>query len=437
MTQTQLPLRIEGLDEYQSRILDRSPVWLKNFRQRAVAQFTALGIPTVKDEEFKYTSLVELTNRKFQIPAHHKLVEEFKLDAFLDKADINIVLVNGVLWSDLSNLKHLPKGISIISFDEAAAKFPAEVEATISKVTSNDPKSFLALNQALFLDGVFVKVEDSAVVKPLIHIVHVTSGVEDNSIVFPRSLVHVGAHAEASILETHLCFAHTPYWSNAVTDIRLGAGANLQYCKAEAESNNAIHIGSTRVWQERESNLDLFTFNHRALIVRNNLSILLKGEGANTIMNGFYALNDIQHVDNHTLLDIQQPNCTTYQLYKGILNDRSRAVFNGKIYVHPIAQKTNGYQLNKHLLLGKEARIDTKPQLEIFADDVKCTHGATIGQLNDDEVFYLQSRCITKEIAIALLSKGFIDDIISTIKNDSVRYKLSQLLAVKFPEVKL
>jgi Fe-S cluster assembly protein SufD len=154
-------------------------------------------------------------------------------------------------------------------------------------------------------------------------------------------------------------------------------------------------------------------------------------------MNGFYAIDGTQHVDNHTLLDIQQPNCTSYQLYKGILKDASRAVFNGKIYVHPIAQKTNGYQLNKHLMLGKDARIDTKPQLEIFADDVKCTHGATIGQLSDEEIFYLQSRCINRELAAQLMAKGFIDDIINTVTSSSIREKLAKLLTKKYPDVKL
>ena len=187
----------------------------------------------------------------------------------------------------------------------------------------------------------------------------------------------------------------------------------------------------------KQTTTDSFSFDHGGALSRNNLSVLLKGEGVSTIANGLYAIDGSQHVDNHTLLDIQQPNCTAYQLYKGLLTGKSRAVFNGKIYVHSLAQKTNAYQLNKHLLLGKEARVDTKPQLEIFADDVKCTHGATIGQIAQEEIFYLQSRCIAKQVAVQLLSKGFIDDIINTIKNGSIRAKLSRLLLKRFPEVKL
>ena len=437
MTQEELPLKIDGLDAYQTKLLNSSPEWLKAFRQKAFEKFIELGIPTVKEEEWKYTSLAELSSKSLQIASHHKLTESNQFQAYIDAADINIVLVNGVLWGDLSNIKHLPAGLTIKSFTDAAAHLPLEVKDTVSKLTANDPRELLSLNQALFLDGVFIKVENNTVVKPLIHIVHVTSNVEQDTVVFPRSLIHVGQGAEVSILESHIGFTPNGYWSNGVTDMRIGENAHVQYCKAEGEASHTVHTATTRIWQERSSHLEAFSFAHKAKLVRHNFTILFKGEGCNTSLNGFYAIDTTQHVDNHTLLDIQQPNCTSYQLYKGILKDSSRAVFNGKIFVHPIAQKTNGYQLNKHLMLGKEARVDTKPQLEIFADDVKCTHGATIGQLSDEEIFYLQSRCITKELASQLLAKGFIDDIISMISSSAIRQKLGKLLAKKFPEVKL
>ncbi len=437
MTQEELPLKIDGLDTYQAKLNNSSPQWLKNFRQQAMEKFIALGIPTVRDEEWKYTSLSDLSSKNFKIASHHKLTEENQFRAYVDSADINIVLVNGVLWGDLSNIKHLPSGLSVKSFSDAAAHSSVEINETISKLTSNDPKALLYLNQALFLDGVFVKIENNAVIEPLVHIVHITSQVEQDTVVFPRSLIHVGAGAQVSILESHIGFTPNSYWSNAVTDMRIAENAHVQYSKVEGEASHTTHTATTRIWQGRASHLESFTFAHRAKLVRNNLTIVLKGEGTNTIMNGFYAIDSYQHVDNHTLLDIQQPNCTSYQLYKGILKDAAHAVFNGKIHVHPIAQKTNGYQLNKHLVLGKEAKVDTKPELEIFADDVKCTHGATIGQLSDEEIFYLQSRCITKELAAQLLAKGFIDDIINMISSSAIRQKLGKLLVKKFPEVKL
>lgn len=436
MTQ-QLPLNIEGLEQYQSKLEKTSSAWLKAFRQKSFDQWTTIGMPTVKDEEWKYTSLADLVNRRFQLASHHQLIEDKQFEDYRDKADINIVLVNGVLWGELSDLKHLPHGLTVSSLDAALAHGNAEIQDTISKLTPNDTKAFLWMNQALFLDGVFVQVAPKAVIEPLVHIIHVTSGISPDTIVFPRSFISVGEAAQVNILESHICFEPVPYLSNAVTDMKIASHAVVGYCKVQAESHQAVHVNTTRIWQEKGSALDSFSFNHGGALIRNNLSILIKGEGTNTIMNGLYGLDGDQQVDNHTLLDIQQPNCTSYQLYKGLLNGKSRAIFNGKIYVHAIAQKTNAYQLNKHLLLGKEARVDTKPQLEIFADDVKCTHGATIGQLSQEEIFYLQSRCIPASMAIQLLSKGFIDDILDTIKNDSIRGKLSRLLLKKFPEVKL
>jgi Fe-S cluster assembly protein SufD len=437
MMTKQLPLSIEGLEQYQSKLEGSSSAWLKAFRQKSFDQWAQSVMPTAKDEEWKYTSLADVVNRRFQIAGHHKLIEDKQFEHYRDQADINIVLVNGVLWGELSDLKHLPKGLTASSLDAALAHGNTEIQDTIGKIAPNDTKSFLWMNQALFLDGVYIQVAENAVIEPLVHIIHVTSAIEPDTIVFPRSFISVGESAQVNILESHIGFEPVFYLSNAVTDIRVGPNAQVSYCKAEAESHQGVHIGATRIWQEKASCLDSFSFAYGGQLTRNNLSVLLKGEGTNTIVNGLYGLDASQQVDNHTLIDIQQPNCTSYQLYKGLLNGKSRAVFNGKIYVHPIAQKTNAYQLNKHLLLGKDARVDTKPQLEIFADDVKCTHGATVGQLSDEEIFYLQSRSITREMAIQLLSKGFIDDIINTIKSESICGKLNRLLLKKFPEVKL
>ncbi len=434
MTQEQLPLKIDGVEEYQAKL--SNPDWLKAVRQRALGQFIELGIPTIKDEEWKYISLAELSSKKLQLASTQKFAQEKELNAYVEKSDINLVLVNGALVADLST-KNLPKGVTIHSLSEAAVQYPQEVQETHNKLTSNDPKALVYLNQALFLDGVFIKIDAQTVVEPLIHIVHVTSSVGKDTVLFPRSIIQVAQGAKVTILESYIGLTSNNYWNNPLTDIKVASNAHVTYCKADGEAADAIHTATTRIWQEGASHLEAFSFAHCAKLVRNNLSILLKGEGTNTIMNGFYAIDGQQQVDNHTLLDIQQPNCTSYQLYKGILNDASHAVFNGKIYVHPIAQKTNGYQLNKHLMLGKEAKLDTKPQLEIFADDVKCTHGATIGQLNDEEIFYLQSRCINKELACQLLAKGFMDETINTITSDPIKRKLKKLLAKKFPEIKL
>ncbi len=435
MTQEQLPLKIQNIDEYQTKLIGDSPAWLKDSRQRAVAQFAQLGLPTIKDEEWKYLSLAELSSKRLQLASPTKFTQQEALNNYIDQNDLNIVLVNGIYSRELSS-QSLPHGLVVLPLSEAMSSFSNEIQESFNKLTSNDSKALFYLNQALFKDGIFIKVDHEAVINSLIHIIHVTSDIQKDTVLFPRSMIYVGSGSKAAFLESYLGLTSENYWNNPITDIKVSTDSNVQYCKAEGESAGAIHTGNTRIWQEQASHLDSFTFAHGAKLVRNNLAILLKGEGANTIMNGFYAVDGQQQVDNHTLLDIQQPNCTSYQLYKGILNDASHVVFNGKIYVHPIAQKTNGYQLNKHLMLGKDVRLDTKPQLEIFADDVKCTHGATIGQLNDEEIFYLQSRCINKDLARQLMANGFIDDILNTIPSESIRRKLKKLLAEKFPDIK-
>jgi Fe-S cluster assembly protein SufD len=237
-------------------------------------------------------------------------------------------------------------------------------------------------------------------------------------------------------LESHVAFNdQVIYFTNASTDVFLDANASLHYCKAQKESLNAYHIGQTRVWQERDSNFDGFSLTAGSQLTRNSLNIALNGEGANAGLNALYSVFGNQHVDNHTSVDHRVPNCTSNQLYKGILNGDSRAVFNGKVFVRPIAQQTNSYQLNKNLLLGNNCRVDTKPQLEIFADDVKCTHGATIGQLDENEMFYLQTRCIPRNVATKMLVHGFVDDLFGLIKNSSTLQKVNALMQPSFEEL--
>ena len=342
--------------------------------------------------------------------------------------------MNRFFVEELSNKKGLPKGVVIANLQDAIRDNDKELSAFFKRNELNDSDSFLSLNHALFEQGVFIYVAPKVIFKPLIHIIHVTSLGTDNAkaISFPRSVIILGKSAEATVVESHLAFSQKIYFTDAATDIVLAEDAKLLYCKAQGESRQAFHVGTTRIWQERYSQLHTFSLCAGGLITRNNLHVSLNGEGAGAILNGLYAICDNQHVDNHTAVDHRVPNCTSNQLYKGILNQASRAVFNGKIFVRKDAQQTNSYQLNKNLLLGKECRVDTKPQLEIFANDVKCTHGATIGQLNPDEIFYLQSRGVSKDAAVKLLARGFVDDILNTIGNDSIVAKFKKLLTYTF-----
>ena len=364
------------------------------------------------------------------------MVETDSFQNYVDKNETQIVFINGVLSEEFTNLGNVPKGIEILPLKEALKSKEKTIKSVLEKYDSKDETAFQSLNNALISEGVYVEIQKGTIDENLIHIVHVTSNENKSIISNPRTIIVSNTSSEATILESHVAFNdELTYFTNPLTDIYLYENATLHYCKAQKESLKAYHIGNTRIWQERSSNFDGFTLMAGSAINRNNLDVVLDGEGIDSTLNGLYSIFDDQHVDNHTAVDHRFPNCTSNQLYKGVLNGSSRAVFNGKIFVKDIAQQTNSYQLNKNLLLGTDCRVDTKPQLEIFADDVKCTHGATIGQLNEDEIFYLQSRCVSKDEAKRMLARGFVDELVNQFKNDSINKKLHILLEPSFQKL--
>jgi len=424
---------LNRLQEFQRRTKGEFPSWVVDLQKQSFERAAKLGFPTLKDEEWKYTNIQPIVERVYHFPPETKLREVTQLKQYVHSDDINIVLVNGSLAQDLSNLKKLPLGLKILTLQEAFKNNGIELQNIFKKYDIHQEGVFVALTKALAHNGVYIEITDKAIIEKVIHVVHVTSTTDTDIITTPYTMIKIGKSAEATILESYLGFnPEVIYFTNALTDILIHENTTLKYCKAQSECLKSYHIGATRVWQERDSNFLGFSLMVGGEITRNNLDVVLNGKGASAILNGLYCVNGTQLVDNHTLVDHRQPNCTSNQLYKGILNGSSRGVFNGKIFVQPIAQKTNSYQLNKNLLLGKESQVNTKPQLEIEADDVKCTHGATIGQLNEDEIFYLQSRAIAHKDAIRMLSHGFVDDILSTIQNQTICQKLNLLLEPTF-----
>ncbi len=423
---------IEGWETFEKKNKNKSALFA-DWRNAGLNRFRELGFPTLEDEEWKYTNVKPIANSRFVISTEQKILEKDALKDYCDPKEINLVFVNGVFNAEFSQIKTLPKGVTVLNLSEAAVSFEKEIAALSQKYSTED--AFVALNKALISDGAFVKVEAKVNIAPLIHIVHVTS-TNEQIVTAPRTVILLGESAQAHILESHISFGQAVYFADCLTDVHLAENANLLYCKAQGESLQSFHIGTTRIWQERDSQLNSFSMTKGGMLTRNNLNIVLNGSGANSILNGLYAVADNQHVDNHTCVEHRPPNCTSNQLYKGILNGASRAVFNGKILVSREAQQTNSYQLNKNLLLGSNCRADTKPQLEIFADDVKCTHGATIGQLNEDEIFYLETRCIPRDIAVKMLARGFVDDILNRIEHASIVAKINKLLGTSFTEYK-
>lgn len=427
---------IQNVGELSQRLNRRDdPSWLVNLRKQGTSSFRALGIPTVKDEDWKYTNLSGLAAKKYHLMEKVQFTEKARLNVFCDPNEITVVFINGFLSPEFSNLKSLPAGLTLLDLHDAVKSNQSDMEALLAKYDQHEEGSFIALNKALTNEGVFIKVKEKAVVEKVIHIIHVTQ-TANAAMTAPRAIIILEKSSEATVLESHLAFHDdSDYCSVPLTDVYLTENATLHYCKAQDESHAAFHIGTTRVWQERNSNFDGFSLMTGGNITRNNLDVIVNGEGSSSILNGFYGTNQKQHVDNHSTVDHRVPNCTSNQLYKGILNGQSHTVFNGKIFVRQIAQQTNSYQLNKNLILGTDCRVDTKPQLEIFADDVKCTHGATIGQLNEEEIFYLQSRAIPKKSAVKLLARGFVDETLDKIVNPAIIKKLNILLEPTFAAI--
>ncbi|MCB9758124.1 MAG: Fe-S cluster assembly protein SufD [Candidatus Omnitrophica bacterium] len=405
--------------------------WFKTLRQEALARFLTLGIPTTKNEDYKYTNLSVLSSRHFKPVTKAALPTDHQLSKICSQNDITLVFVNGILDENLSSYHQLPKGLTILPLEKELSDNGSSIKNLLNQHDLTKENRFTSLNRALINSGCYLHIADKVIIEKLIHIIHITQ-CKESGLTAPSTFIVVDQSAQATVMETHIGTANNAYVAVAATEIFLKNNAILHYCKAQSESLNAYHLGNTRVWQERDSHFDGFALMNGGEVTRNDLDIVSNGEGTSSTLNGFYGLTGKQHVDNHSSMDHRWPNCTSNQLYKGLLNGESHSVFNGKIFVRQIAQKTNSYQLNKNLILGVNCRVDTKPQLEIFADDVKCTHGATIGQLNEDEIFYLQTRGISKKDAVKLLAHGFVQDILEKIHHPAIIQKLNILLEPTF-----
>ena len=420
-----MKLEIKNLENCSKYLEKQTTVdWLNTKRKNGLENFYKIGMPTTKNEEWKYTNLSDLTKNSYVLAEDTQMVN---LEMFKNYhgEDINIIFVNGILCHKLSNFDTHSDKILISPLQEAFKNNDIAIEDLGIKFEATLDNPFLDLNDALMQQGVYIKFKEKTVSSTLIHIIHVSVPTKESILSVPKTIISLETSSEAHILESYVTTDDKiSYFTNSATDIFLKENSTLYYGKAQRESVKAFHMGTTRVWQERNSNFDSFSLMTGGALVRNHIDVILNGEGANTILNGLYSIRGQQHVDNHTSIDHRVPHCDSHQLYKGILNGSARAIFNGKVLVRSEAQQTNSYQLNNNLLLGENCRVDTKPQLEIFADDVKCSHGATIGQLNEDELFYLQTRCIEKNKAIRMLARGFVDDVLNKVSSQKIRNKL-------------
>lgn len=405
--------------------------WLRESRAEAIGRFAQQGFPTLHDEEWKYTNVSAIEHGRFNVlpPLGSgflgRLVDSHALpDSHL------LVFVNGHLQAGLSRLGNLPADMKLASLTYRLERNPDDLEDAL--VTYPPPSAFADLNLAFMTDGAYVRLPPGSIVKEPIQLLFIAS--EANLAIQPRNLVLAGAGSSASIVEHHVAVGEISYFTNAVTDIVLDAGAAIEHHKLQQESPSAFHIATVNVAQAAKSKFISTSFALGARLARVGIAVRLQAENASCELDGLYLTDGRQHVDHHTRIDHLQPRCTSRELYKGVLNGASRAVFNGRVVVHPDAQGSDAVQTNHNLLLSENAEIDTKPQLEIWADDVKCSHGATVGQLDEDQVFYLCSRGIDQPAARAMLTRAFAMEVVNRVSLPSLLERLDELLKARLPQ---
>lgn len=407
--------------------------WLSRLRENAMARFEELGFPTVKDEEWKYTNVAPIVRAEFApLPAESvssRPTEELASFGVPEAANSQLVFVNGKLRDDLSSLTALPDGVVAIELSQALLddRYSEIARAQLARHADYVANGFTALNTALVSEGAFIYLPKGVTVKTPLHLLFITDSADaDKLATFPRVLVVAEANSSATLIESYASTAAAAYLTNAVVEIVLADGARLEHYKVQRESPAGFHIATTVADLGASSSYDSTAITFGAQLSRNDIHVTMDHEGAECWVDGLYLVANSQHTDTHSVIDHRKPHCTSHQLYKGILDGKSRAVFNGKIFVRHDAQKTDAMQTNKNLLLSNEARVDTKPQLEILADDVKCAHGAAVGQIDEDELFYLETRGIHPDLARNLLTYGFAEEVIGKIKIESIRAQLDE-----------
>jgi Fe-S cluster assembly protein SufD len=423
-----------------------APEWLQSLRAKGMARFEALGFPTTKNEDWHFTSVAPISERIFRAAMTSKagVSSEGSTAGMVARADLRrftfdqpewhtLVFVNGEFSEDLSSYAGLGEKVRVSSLAKAIRSDIGRPERHLGKIAAFDNHAFTALNTAFIRDGAFIELQADAVVDQPIHLIFVSEG-RGESVSHPRNLIVAAPNSRASIIESYICVRDTPYFTNAVTEISLGDGARLDHYKLQRESEKSFHVGTTQVRQARDSQLHSFSFAVGGSLARTNIYTSLDGNAATCTLNGLYLTDGVQHIDNQTSIEHIAPNCPSHEVYKGVLDGHSHGVFNGKVYVHPEAQKTDGKQSNNNLLLSPNARVDTKPQLEIFADDVKCTHGATVGRLDEVAMFYLNSRGIGPELARMLLTYAFAADVLETIELDALKKGLEGMVLARFAD---
>lgn len=420
----------DAFGEFATRAHEGEPAWVARLREGAFARFEELGFPTTDDEEWKYTNVSAVARAEFGPAGGSTKLESVAVEPFIsaEAKQSRLVFVDGIFSRELSSLEAMAEGVVAEDLGAALAGEHAEILwEHLGRLSGEGSDAFSALNTAFLGGGAFLHVAKGVEPGAPVQLLFVSTA-ESEAATFPRVLVVAERDSRLDLIETYASVGEAAYLTDAVVEVFVGEGARVTHYKVQDEGAAAYHVASTRAELSRSSYYDLTTVTLGAQLSRHNIEILLESEGAECRVDGLYIVGTGQHADTHSLIDHRVPNCASRQNYKGILDGRSRAVFNGRVFVREDARGTDAQQSNKNLLLSREARVDTKPQLEIYNDDVKCSHGATVGQLDEEELFYLLSRGLHEDLARNLLTYGFAEEVVERIKFESIRAQLDEAI---------
>lgn len=425
---------INQFNEFEKSLNGEKSSELHQLRKNAINRFEKLNFPSQKDEEWKYTNISSLLKHDFFPAVNKEIVSSQLINKFLfDELEHSLlVFVNGIYSSELSKISDLPKGVEVGSLAEAIKNNNPLIKKHLGNYSKDDNYFFTTLSSAFIKDGAFIYVPDGKIIEKPVHVIFYTKSSGNKILTQPRNVFIAGKNSQLSIIEHYVSDEQNIYLTNAVTEIFADENAIVDHIKLQEESSKAFHIARMDVDQERSSNFSSHLISYGAEISRNDFNTRFNAQGSESVLNGLFMINDEQLFDAHTMIDHAKPYCNSHEHFKGILQDKAKGVFNGKVMVRQNAQKTNAFQQNNTILLSDDAVMNTKPQLEIFADDVKCSHGATIGKLNDEAKFYLKSRGIGEEAATAMLIHAFASDVITSIKIPALRVYLEEIITRRF-----
>lgn len=404
--------------------------WLERLRREAITRFDETGFPNTKQEEWRFTNVAPIARAKFALPERATLGGKPPL-SFGNEAAAELVFVNGYFMPELSNVQGLPAGVRVGSLADQLASDGEAVERHLARHADIKHNPFVALNTGFVREGAFVHFARSAVLDRPVHLLFLTVPSAGPIVTHPRVLIVAEDNAEATVVETYAGVGEGVYFTNGVTEVVVGNNARVDHLKLNQETRGAFHVATTQAHVGRTGAFISHSASLGGKLTRNDLNVVLSGDGAEATMNGLVWISGDQHVDNHTLLDHARPGCPSHELYKHVLSDKASGVFKGKILVRQPAQKTDSKQTSKSLLLSDDAVMNSQPALEIYADDVKCTHGSTIGPVDEDMVFYLRSRGVSLEAARHLLTYAFAADITRRIRVEPVRRRLEDWMAAQ------